>query len=576
MAKSIDIRKVELPDFWYYESVADTIPVTLTGRFKGITEFGHKLLQKRKPYCRLLRKLVRAVQAGNTPNKPLLSAKYRLAGRMFNTAFKQAQAIVGSAIESLKSTLEDLGIDINRQVVECFHSPSGELHGRVRKLKRLYKQQKKLLKQQGRPHIHFGRKAYQDQEAAGWKQAYEEARNDRIACIGSSDEAGGNSTFQIRVKHEDWKTHFEVYHARKLIGRFNLKPQQASELEAILAINHQPFTFTQEKAKQGPRKGQLVLRKVTTGRVPLTVTFIREENKHWYAKVAFIKDKVTPDYAPVGAIGVDLNCDSIADTWVQMADGAPLVQSHHKRLFDPSWTKERKVAWIYEQVNDIVLTAKENHLMVALEYLDFEGAKRWLRTKMGAMLRVMPYRQIRQVFERRCMEQGVVLRYVKSNHTSLLGAILTDYPNLGRDQAAAAVIGLRASEAGNAWLEKQSQKILVQERSRLRINRKRQFGCTVMIGKVWIDRQLQDHPEKAPALDRSADVHRFQTAAGRAINDLSKAMGALFQKNKRIPGCWERSGSEWKRCNRVQIPRHPVVPEVKRHCEKPKCSTLGN
>jgi len=43
------------------------------------------------------------------------------------------------------------------------------------------------------------------------------------------------------------------------------------------------------------------------------------------------------------------------------------------------------------------------HCMAVLEYLDFERCKRWLRTKLGAMLRVMPYRPIRKAFERRCL-----------------------------------------------------------------------------------------------------------------------------------------------------------------------------
>jgi hypothetical protein len=43
------------------------------------------------------------------------------------------------------------------------------------------------------------------------------------------------------------------------------------------------------------------------------------------------------------------------------------------------------------------------HCMAVLEYLDFERCKRWLRTKLGAMLRVMPYRAIRKAFERRCL-----------------------------------------------------------------------------------------------------------------------------------------------------------------------------
>jgi len=41
--------------------------------------------------------------------------------------------------------------------------------------------------------------------------------------------------------------------------------------------------------------------------------------------------------------------------------------------------------------------------MEVLEYLDFERCKRWLRTKLGAMLRVIPYRPIRKAFERRCL-----------------------------------------------------------------------------------------------------------------------------------------------------------------------------
>jgi len=85
------------------------------------------------------------------------------------------------------------------------------------------------------------------------------------------------------------------------------------------------------------------------------------------------------------------------------------------------------------QINEIVLAAKASRCLVVLEYLHFEHRKRWLRTKLGAKLRVMPYREIRKAFERRRMEQSVVLRYVRSHYTSILGAVLTDCANLGRD-----------------------------------------------------------------------------------------------------------------------------------------------
>lgn len=569
MAKGIDIRKVALPDCEYYESVDGSFAVTFIGRLRGITEFGHETLLERKPFCRLLRTLVTKLQRGDAPDKVALCARFKLPARVYNTARKTAEAAIASAVECQKAALEDTEFDINRQVVEAFWGPAGELHGRVRKLTRLYKKRNRLLKQQKRPHIHFGKKFYQHQEAAGWKEAYEGARNDRIGCLGSSDETGGNSTCQIKAVSEDGKLRFELHHARKLMGFFSLKPKQREELEAILALNHQPFTFTQEECKQGPRKGQgqTVLRKVTTGRVPLTVWLIRHQNGHWYAHISFIKDGRQPDYAPVGAIGVDLNCDSIADTKVQMADGEPLVLKYRKRMFDPDWGKEEKKAWIYEQINEIVLEAKVSRCMVVLEYLDFEHCKRWLRTKLGAMIRVMPYRKIRKAFERRCMEQGVVLRYVKSHYTSLLGAILTDYPNLGRDQAAAAVIGLRALEAGNVWLERKSRELAAQERARLRINRKGQFGCTVTTDGVLLDRQS----EASPPLDRETDTHWFQNRVAREISGLAKAMGAFFYQKEWLPLRWRRSGPE-------SDPWHPVVPSGDA-APSPRtnvCSTLSN
>jgi hypothetical protein len=145
-------------------------------------------------------------------------------------------------------------------------------------------------------------------------------------------------------------------------------------------------------------------------------------------------------------------------------------------------------------------------------------------------------------------------------------SLRTGYPNLGRDQAAAAVIGLRASEEGNAWLEKQSKILATQERTKLRLNRKRKFGCTVTTEGIMMDRQLEDQADSS--LDRSADVHRFQRCAGRAISALSKAMGAHLYKEKVLPLCWKRSGLETD-------PWHPVVPDAEAPRRKIECSSLS-
>jgi IS605 OrfB family transposase len=569
MARKIDIQKIATPVCEYYESVDDSIPMTFTGRLKGITPDGYGILLQRKPFCCLMRTLVKQLQSGKIPNKPALCGAFHLSARIYNTAKVAAEGIIQGSIESQKRALEDVDIDINRQAVEAFNGPSDELHGRVKKLMRLYRKRKRLLAQQGRPHIHFGKQFYQDQETVGWKKAYDDTRNDRIGCLGSSDETAGNSTFQLKPVSLDGKLRFDLYHTRKLMGHVMLKPKEREQLEAILAINWQPFAFSKSIAKQGRKKGQLVDRKVTINRLPLTIWLIRKENGHWYVHISFFRDKTQPDYTPVGAIGVDLNCDSIAETYLQVADGEPLILHHNKRMFDPAWGKEQKEAWIYEQIREIVLEAKVRRCMVVLEYLDFEHCKRWLRTKLGAMLRVMPYRKIRKTFERKCIEQGVVLRYVRSNYTSILGAVLTAYPNLGRDQAAAAVIGLRALEEGNTWLEQQCKLLSAQESTRLRINRKSKFGCTVTTDGVLIDRQLKVSPTGGgSSLDRLTDPHRFQNRAGRAISGLSKAMGAHLYKEKALPVCWKRSGPE-------KDPWHPVVPGCEAPQQKTECPTLS-
>src|SRR5208282_3646698 len=158
MAKTIDIRKITTSQCEYYESTATRIPETFTGRLKGITPEGRTLLLERKPFCRLLRKLVKLLQSGEIPDKPALCEAFNLPARMYNTAKVAAEGIILSAIESQKVALEDVESDINRQVVEAFNGPYQEQPGRIGKLKRLYKQRKKLLAQLGRPHIHFGRR----------------------------------------------------------------------------------------------------------------------------------------------------------------------------------------------------------------------------------------------------------------------------------------------------------------------------------------------------------------------------------------------------------------------------------
>jgi IS605 OrfB family transposase len=538
MAAKADIRKVSRPEVEFYISVSDQLAFTAIGRLKGIPKENRPLFNDRFGFCRLLRRLTRLLLDGKTPQKPELMKIYRLPGRSYNLALETAKGLIKGTIEAQKAAAEDTLAEIARKEKELESAPAGERVGRERKLRRLRRKLQNLQKQEGRPRILFGKKFFSDQKA-GWKKAFDAARHDRFGAMGSSDERSGNSTFQITAVFDaDGKREFELRYRQKVMGRFKLNPKHQEALEAILAVNQMPFAFSQQAALHGKNKGRPVDRRVTTGRVPLTVWLKRHENGQWYVHVSWIRTAAEPDDAPAGAIGVDLNCDSIADARVGMVEGRPVVFKHDKRYFEPAWSKAKKREWILAEVNRVVKEAREHKCAIVLEYLDFEGCKRWLRQKLGAMLRVMPYRQIRWAFERKARELGVVLRYVKSNHTSNLAAILGDYPNLGRDEGAAAVIGLRGTEAGNPWLEKRALEIIQRQLPvTLRINRKRRFGRKIVVVDGLVERQS----EQKALEDSKTDVHRNQMIVGRAINDLSKALGVHWAKAHCLPPCWKRS-----------------------------------
>jgi hypothetical protein len=78
-------------------------------------------------------------------------------------------------------------------------------------------------------------------------------------------------------------------------------------------------------------------------------------------------------------------------------------------------------------------------------------------------------------------------------------------------------IGLRGLADDNRRLEKRGKELLTQERSRMRINRKSKFGCTVMIEGGLLDCQLKDKSAKTAigancigvSLGRESDLSRL-------------------------------------------------------------------
>ena len=245
------------------------------------------------------------------------------------------------------------------------------------------------------------------------------------------------------------------------MGRFRLPAAECVELVHVVQQNAgtrrkqgveiwldrqgkkiQPKQVNAMKARgEAPAATKTVPRVITAGRGPLSGTLRRRDDGKWYLFASFTwQDLPVAIAQPTAWMGVDLNADSVAHAVMQMVAGEPVLLSYRKDTFSLSDSKAHRTERLYRIVNALVGDAKQNGWGVSLEYLDFEHCKSRLKTKLGALLHLFPYRKIRRIFERRCLEAGVPLRYVKPEYSSLLGAVLcVRWPALGRDQAAGAV-----------------------------------------------------------------------------------------------------------------------------------------
>ena len=446
--------------------------------------------------------------------------------RAANLAMVTGQAVALSAVECLKlrkanleSDIESLtGSDkrINKELDEL---ASGKIGKRIEKriarlatdLKRVRKtrarKERELTGLPTRPSVWIrGRRLYYNQPEgkdavarAKWREAWHKARHATFGARGSSDEAGGNSTYTIQYSETRVKTtryngylsasnelEFSVRHKRRIVGNFRLGEKEGVVLRDVLAANH----------------GELILGndgEVKVAKTPIKVEFERRKSgksgEGWNVRLTMPMPVKKPCYEIDAAMGVDVNNGNFPSMLVH-AEGKGLIGfrlgRYQNNLYNVDAPREDKKRVISEQIRKIVYEARENRAVLVLEALDFEGAKRTLRNKLGATLHGMPYKAIRDKFIRECAKQGVPIRFVNPRYTSLLGNLLATLdPKLSRDVAAAGVIALFGLPMGREYL---MAKLSDTDRDRIRINSKGQFGRHVY---GWGGCQM-DNPSSKP------------------------------------------------------------------------------
>ena len=475
----------------WQEMHTESMVRTDIGRIAGLTDAGRRFLAGTEAFCHAERKILHGLDTGRLVNKKTFCQEQGMPGRMFNTAEMLADARRRSAIECHALNLAQKKTALDAAYGKYANLVYGQGMatlgpGLLRRMKRLRIEIARLSKNP--PAIHYGGDIYRKQHKllpAKFRKLYDRARNSHIGCIGSADEAAGNSTLQITNLGTDGKdTLFAVFHQGEKLWHFKLR--EAGILAGLVLANSVPFKHINvqievKDKKTGKMVKKMTKRKITLGHTALTVIAHRGNKNGWRVHVSYSVPATPLTYVPETSLGIDTNTDSLAFTVIKIAADDHLIKKYGALWFPREASSGYRTNLLYKYINEIVALAVLHKSVIVLENLDFEGAKR-MTGKLGALLHGMPYAQILKIFSRKCLEHGVPLRLIYPAYTSVLGGYFAAQDTrLSRDVAASLVIALLGSDAGYNLLSSAAAAALKQDRIRLRCNAKKQFGHTTTL-----------------------------------------------------------------------------------------------
>jgi IS605 OrfB family transposase len=441
-----------------------------------------------------------------------MSASAKALLELNKSNIEQKRKLAEKELAELKSTLEGKEWEwkVRRPIKDkkaiskqdAMRTLRRKIAGKKKHIERLAR---KLEKLPDKPSVFvFGQKAYYAQPGEGctqlerdaWRRGFREARNCMFGAPGSSDEAGGNSTYRITYRGDVVKSfnhlcstklyvvvEFNVWSKGVVVGRFSLRERAGRELQSIISANSNKFEFkhvVSELVKNPDGTAKIVARKVTTGRTPLKVFFMRKGNA-WNIYISFPLAAKPQNIEVKGCIGVDTNHGHF-DSY-EVAKKGFAFQRYAKNAYDVDAPSSEKKAAISAHIRKLVFRAYVLGYAIVLENLDFEYAKTTLMSKLGATLHTMPYKALAAKFRRECARMGVPFRLVSPEYTSLWGNILATLNcRLSRDVAAAGVIALHGLEGGAEHFQKLVAQVVGDgDAYTVRINEKNKCGRHVKV-----------------------------------------------------------------------------------------------
>lgn len=179
----MDVKLVEFKNLSRYESVTEHF-TTLITKLHGTKAFKSSADNKAEAFCDLVRQIAKQLINQIVPSKSKLCTEFQVKARVYNLAYAEAKAVVGSATELHEQHREITSIMLDGAIKAYLLAEAGgsdikELKQRKRKIERY---NTKFTNFADKPSIFiFGKKVFYEQhkyeDKAHWKELYNLARN---------------------------------------------------------------------------------------------------------------------------------------------------------------------------------------------------------------------------------------------------------------------------------------------------------------------------------------------------------------------------------------------------------------
>jgi len=295
-----------------------------------------------------------------------------------------------------------------------------------------------------------------------WLDEWQSSRSSQFMVLGSKDETCGNQGAQLYVDNDgEFRLSLRLPDAlgggKVELSGFDFNYGKSNILAACAenerrrAANVKALTRSSpwvKDRKTGELRPQTKNEVLSSYGQPLTMRFMRHKFG-WTLAVTVEEpapEETTGSYEK-GCLGVDVNADHLAVCVVTQDGNKKHVEDIPCPASAKGLTTGQRMAMIGDAVKRVVEIAKQHHVGVGIEKLDFSRKKKALKETTNkhhrTMLSAFAYDMVLSLIERRCYREGLPCKAVNPAMTSIIGMFKYHSTQNTTHQAAAQVIARR-------------------------------------------------------------------------------------------------------------------------------------